>query len=141
VPLFNDKIRQGIRERLQGMVEPVKIINFTQELECPSCRETSQMLKELVELAPKLSLETLNLQIDREQAAACKVDKIPATLIGNESDYRLRFFGIPAGYEFAVLLDDIIGVSTSQSGLHSDTLEKVQGINTPVHLQVLVTPT
>ncbi len=139
--LFNDKVRQGIRERLQGMVDPVKIINFTQELECPTCRETSHLLRELVELDPKLSLETFNLQIDREQAAAHRVDKIPATLIGNEKGYRVRFFGIPAGYEFAVLLEDIIGVSTGQSSLHPDSLERIQGLDAPIHLQVLVTPT
>ena len=50
----------------------------------------------------KLSLEIYNLLLDKEKVAEYPVDKVPATIVRNGKDY-----GIPAGYELAVLLDAI----------------------------------
>ncbi len=43
--------------------------------------------------------------------------KFPATVIRNGKDYGIRFFGLPAGYEFAALLDAILAVSRGGFGI------------------------
>ena len=138
---IKEKDRQGIKKRLEEMTGPVKIINFTQELECMYCRETRELMEELAELSDKLTCQVYNFQLDEEIAKAYRIDKIPATVIEGDMDYGIRYYGIPAGYEFAALLDTIIEVSKNDSGLAENIREKLKEIVSPVHIQVFVTPT
>ncbi len=139
--IIADKDREAIRDRLKEMQGRVKLTNFTQELECQYCRETRQLVEELAGLSDKLEAEVYNFQIDKEKVQAYKVDKIPATVIEGAQDYGIRWYGIPLGYEFATLLEEILAVSVGQSGLSPDTKEKLAEVSGPLHLQVFVTPT
>ena len=69
------------------------------------------------------------------------MDKIPAFAVVGAKDYRIRFYGIPSGYEFSSLMDDLVAVSKGESGLSDATKAAVAKINQPVHIQVYVTPT
>jgi len=53
----------------------------------------------------------------------------------------VRFLGLPGGYEFSTLLADIVDVSKGRTDLSARALEVVRAIDTPVHIQVFVTPT
>jgi glutaredoxin-like protein len=68
----------------------------------------------------------------------------PAILMfdSKNKDMRIRYYGIPSGYEFSSLIEDV--VATSKNGevdLSESTLKKLQEIKEPVKLQVFVTPT
>jgi glutaredoxin-like protein len=139
--LFSERDRQAVYDRLNGLIAPVKLLYFTQEFECPACRETGLLLRELTGLSDQLRLETFNQQLDRDAVERYRIDKIPATVVLGSKDYGLRFYGTPAGYEFATLLDAILAASIGEPGLSGETIEKVMRIDRPVHLQVLVTPT
>ncbi|RMI19222.1 MAG: glutaredoxin [Calditrichaeota bacterium] len=138
---LKEQDRIEIRKRLEGLQNPVKLVFFTQELECMYCKETHQLLQELAELSDKLTLEVYNFAIDREMAEKFSIDKIPATVVMGEKDYGIRFYGIPSGFEFSTLLEDILMVSRGDSGLSEETRKALKAITTPVHLQVFVTPT
>jgi len=139
--LIHEEDATAIRQRLQAMVYPVKLVHFTQELSIEYGRETRQLLEEVAALSDKLSLEVYNFLLDREKVAEYGVDKVPATAVRNGKDYGIRFYGIPAGYEFASLLDAILEVSQEASALSQETKERLSEITQPVHLQVFVTPT
>lgn len=139
--MLSERDRRAIQDRLKQMEGPVKLVNFTQELECPTCRETGQILQELSGLSEKLSLEVYNFQLDKEQVSRYQVDKIPATVVEGLKDYGIRFYGLPAGYEFATLLEDILAVSRGKSALSPATIERLRTLDEPLHLQVFVTPT
>ncbi len=130
-----------IRERFNGLVNPVKLVHFTQELNLKYGREAKQLLQEVAATSDKISLEVFNFLIDKEKVAEYGVDKVPATVVRNGINYGIRFYGLPAGYEFGNLLDAIIGVSAGQSGLGDASVEKLKAITRPVHLEVFVTPT
>lgn len=130
-----------IRERLKEMVNPVKLVHFTQTLNLEYGREAKQLLEELVKLSDKLSLEVYNFLLDKEKVAEYGIDKVPATVIRNEKDYGIRFYGLPAGYEFSTLLDAVLAVSKGDSGLREETKEKLRKVTQPLHLEVFVTPT
>jgi len=130
-----------IRGRLQEMVNPVRLVHFTQELNLEYGREAQQLLKELAEISDKLSLEVYNYLLDKEKVAEYGVDKVPATVIRDGKDCGLRYFGLPAGYEFSALLDAILTVSKGDSGLQEETRQKLRQLTQPLHLQVFVTPT
>ncbi|NOZ56686.1 MAG: glutaredoxin [Calditrichaeota bacterium] len=140
--LLSDKDKAAIKERLAGMKNPVKLVNFTQELECQYCRETRMLMEELAELSDLITLEKYNFLTDKEQAEKYGIDKIPATIVMDDNkDYGIRYFGIPSGYEFASLLEDILMVSSGDSGLEPESREKLATLEKPVHIQVFVTPT
>ena len=76
------------------------------------------------------------------------MDKVPALVLrgtDGEPDGRVRFFGLPSGYEFATLVDSIISVSKGAPSLRATTLERLEtalaGTDERLHLQVFVTPT
>jgi glutaredoxin-like protein len=141
--IFQEQDRIAIQQRLAAMTAPVKLIYFTQELECPTCRDTQELLRAVADLSDKLSLEVYNFVTDKEIAEKYEIDKIPATVVAPvDGDARaVRYFGVPSGYEFASLLDDILMVSSGHSGLTDASKEAVRRIEAPVRLQVFVTPT
>jgi glutaredoxin-like protein len=119
----------------------VKLVVFTQELECQHCRENTSLAQEVASLSDKLDIEVYNFAIDKEVVERYGVDKIPAIAVEGEKDYGIRFYGVPAGYEFATLIEAIKSVSAGQSGLTPKTREALKELKEPLHLQVLVTPT
>ena len=138
---LTEKDQQFVRNLFENIDKPVKLIMFTQELECQYCRETKQILEEVASLSDKIDLQIFNFQIDTEMVDKYKIDKIPATVIEGHEDYGIRYYGIPSGYEFSSLLEDIVDVSRNDSGLSSETCATLSKIDRPVHLQVFVTPT
>jgi len=146
MPLLSTKIQADVSKALEGMAGPVKLVMFTQAaqaLECEMCGETRALVEEIAALAPagKLTVEVKDFVTDTAAVETYKVDKIPAIAIVGAKDYGIRFYGIPAGYEFSSLMDDIVTVSKGESGLASATKAAVAKINQPVHIQVYVTPT
>lgn len=130
-----------IRERLREMTGAVKLVHFTQELNLEYGREARELLEELAGTSDKLTLEVNNFLLDKEKAAEYGIDKVPATIVRNGKDFGIRFYGLPAGYEFSTLLDDILQVSKNDSGLTAETKEKLSQVTQPLHLEVFVTPT
>jgi alkyl hydroperoxide reductase subunit AhpF len=144
--LLSTKIQADVRKALEGMTGPVKLVMFTQAtqaLECEMCAETRALVEEIAVLAPagKLTVDVKDFVADTTAVAAYQVDKIPAIAIVGVKDYGIRFYGIPAGYEFSSLMDDIVTVSKGESGLAPATKAAVAKLNQPVHIQVFATPT
>ena len=133
-----DYLKQEFSEKL---VDPVRLVMFTQELECQYCRETRQLVEEVAALSDKVEAEVYNFVVDAEKAREYEVDKIPAIAVVGAKDYGVRYFGIPSGYEFTSLIEDTIMVSQGNSGLSAATREAIAQIAKPVHIQVFVTPT
>ena len=129
--LIRDEDAAQIRERLHQMVKPVRLVHFTQELNLELGAETLQLVKELAGLSDKLSLEVFNFLLDKGKVDEYGVDKVPATVIRNGKDYGIRFFGMPAGYEFSTLLDAILAVSREDSGLLPASREKLAKLAQP----------
>lgn len=143
MPLFDEKITKQLKEILSQMQKDVKLVFFTQEIECQTCRDAHQFTKELAGLSDKLSLETLNLVIDKDQAAKYAVDKVPAIVVLKDdgTDSGIRFFGIPGGYEINSFLSALLAVSGRVEPLPPAVQARISKIDKPIHIQVFVTPT
>src|SRR5260370_30027401 len=139
--LIRDEDADQIRERLREMVDLVKLVHFTKELNLEYGLEARQLLEELAALSDKLSLEVHNFLLDKQKVAEYGIDKVPATVVRNGKDYHIRFYGVPSGYEFSSLLDAILSVSRADSGLSEKTKETLRNLSQPLHLEVFVTPT
>ena len=60
---------------------------------------------------------------------------------GGKGRGTVRYFGIPAGYEFAVLLEAVLDAARGTTDLAPATKRQIAALPKPVHLEVLVTPT
>jgi glutaredoxin-like protein len=145
--LISEKDAEHLRHTFETeLVNPVKMVMFTQTIECQFCAETRQIVEEIAALSDKITPEIYNFVTDKAVAEMYGVDKIPAIAIlrveeGQDRDYGIRFYGIPSGYEFTSIIEDIMDVSKGESGLQPKSKEAVADITEPVHFQVFVTPT
>ena len=138
--LFNDKIQQQLSDILKNMQDEVHIINFTQEIECPMCRETRIFAEEIGSLSDKLKVRVYNFVLDRDVSASYRIDKIPAIALldKDEKDHGIRFFGLPGGYEINSFLGSIIELSGKRAPLPDDVMKRIRAIDRDVHIQVFV---
>ena len=131
----------SVREMLEGMANPVRLVFFTQSLNCETCEPTGQILKELAALSDQITLEEHNFLLERDEAANYGIGRVPAIAVMGAEDHGIRFLGIPSGYEFMSLIDAILLVSKGDSGLTEESRGLLAGLESPVTLQVFVTPT
>jgi alkyl hydroperoxide reductase subunit AhpF len=69
------------------------------------------------------------------------VDRIPAIVFRGKNKGTVRYFGVPAGYEFSVLVADLLEAASGTTQLAQATREQAAALSSPVHIKVLVTPT
>jgi len=142
--LLSEKDAKIVGERLSRLPRTVTLSLFTQEFECELCRQTRELLEELAAISGgKVAVEVFDFVRDKAKADALGIDKIPAIAVqGPEGDdHGIRFFGIPAGYEFASLLETLEMTAKADSGLAPATREKLKSLHSPLDLKVFVTPT
>lgn len=139
--MLKDEDKEQVRKQLGDLVNPVRLIMFTQTIECEFCAETRDLVEEVASLSDKMEAVIYNFITDKDKADEYGVDKVPAIAVVGERDCGVRFYGIPSGYEFVSLLEAIKTVSTGESGLSEATKEALAEIGEPVHFQVFVTPT
>jgi alkyl hydroperoxide reductase subunit AhpF len=139
--LLSDGDRRRVQQSLAEMVDPVRLLFFTQAINCDSCLPTRQILDELASLNEKLTVVEHNALIDREAAAASGVTSVPAIVVSSESASRITFYGAPSGYEFMSLIDAILVTSKGESGLKEESRALLKAVDKAVRIQVFVTPT
>jgi alkyl hydroperoxide reductase subunit AhpF len=142
MPILNARDEDAVRKEFEKVAGPVKLVVFSQELAAADlCRQNEQLVREVAALNANISVEVLNLAIDRDRAAAYGVDQVPAIVVEGARDYGIRFFGIPSGYEFSNLIDAIIVASTGEPALTDATRQSLSALAGDVHIKVFSTPT
>jgi glutaredoxin-like protein len=144
--LLNDQIVKQITEAFAQLKEPVQILFFGSSDNCEYCAETQQLLEEVTAVNDKINLKVYDIPADKDVAQKFNVDKFPAIVIAAKdgdqiSNLGIQFFGVPSGHEFATLINDIVIVSSRDSGLSPEVREFLRHLEKPLHLQVFVTPT
>jgi alkyl hydroperoxide reductase subunit AhpF len=142
MPILQTRDEEAVRKEFERIGGPVKLVVFSQELAAADlCRQNEMLVKEVAALNEQITVEILNLAIDRERAAAYNVDQVPAIVVEGAKDYGIRFFGIPSGYEFSNLIDSIILVSTGSPQLSEQTKTSLGSLAGDVEIKVFSTPT
>ena len=141
MPILSTSDASRVRETLANLANPVRLVFFTQTLNCDTCEPTRQILGELAELSEQITVEEHNFLLEKDLAAGYGIDRVPAIAVVGAQDYGIRFLGIPSGYEFMSLLDAVQVVSAGDSGLNEGSRALLAGLESPLALQVFVTPT
>jgi hypothetical protein len=146
--VLSDQDGKAVSNRLQALTQPVHLVYFTEGRggliipgrECRYCGETQRLLEDVARCSPQLTLEVHDRITDPEAFAAHGVDKVPGLAVIGARDYGVRYYGLPAGYELATLLDVIVDVGRGTTGLTADTRAALAALPADVWLQVFVTP-
>ena len=141
--ILTERDRAAVRKEFEKLTGPVKLVVFSQELLAGDlCRQNEALVREVAELSDKITVEILNLALDRDRAAKYGVDQVPAIVVeGADADHGIRFYGIPSGYEFSNLIDSIVVVSTGEPALSEETLSALRTLAADVDIKVFSTPT
>jgi glutaredoxin-like protein len=136
-----------LREDFSRMARPVRLLFFTQTLDCETCLQTRQIIDELPPLSPLIAIEEVNFVLEKERAVALGIDRVPALALvtrredGSEWDSHIRFLGTPSGYEFISLVRAILLVGGAEPELSPRSLDRIAAIQTPIAIHVFSTPT
>ncbi len=142
MPLLSPADQEKLRASFGEMTSPVRLLFFTQSLDCDSCLQTRQILDELPPLSDKITVEEVNFVLEKDKAAQYGIDRVPAiALTRADSDSRIRFLGAPAGYEFISLVQAVLLVGGRASSLTAENLARVTAVDRPVTMKVFTTPT
>ena len=142
MPMIQEKDRQVIEERFQGMGGPATLVFFAQANDPPEhSEEMLAVMNELTDLSDHLDVTTYDFQTDSARVEQYGAERMPAIVVEGRKDYGVRYYGFPFGHEFTAFIDDIVDVSTGESGLSANTQERLSSLTAPIHLRVFSTPT
>jgi len=139
--------QEKLRETFNRMTSPVRLLFFTQTLDCETCLQTRQILDELPLVSDRITIDEVNVVLDKDKAAQYGIDRAPAIAVlaqdpsGATHDSRIRFLGAPSGYEFISLVQAVLLVGGRGSHLTDENRRRLAAVDTPVTLQVFTTPT
>ena len=142
--LLSERDRQTVQSHLAALTHDVTLLFFTQTIAAPETALIArQVIDEVASLSDRVSVEDVNLILDRERSAQFGIDRIPAiVLLRDGADSRMRFLGAPAGYEFSSLVESIILAGTDDSGLTAESKKLIaEKATAPMDIKVFVTPT
>jgi hypothetical protein len=166
--LISPADQERLRESFTEMKRPVRLLFFTQALDCETCVQTRQILDELPPLSEKVTIEEVNFVLDADRARGYGIDRVPAVAVAFEDggapgvivpgagapgvivpgagapgvikDSRIRFLGTPAGYEFISLVQAILLVGGGESILSADNRARVTAVAQTIRIHVFTTP-
>lgn len=139
----------AVRDRLSEIAGPVRLVFFTEGSsgliipgrECRYCRDAQWLLEDVASCSGQVALEIHDRLSDPAAFTAYGISRVPALVVAGAADYGVRYYGLPAGYELATVLDIIIDVSRGSAGLAPEAVAALAALPADVHLQVFVTPT
>ncbi|BDU50574.1 protein disulfide oxidoreductase [Haliovirga abyssi] len=140
--LLKDTDIKFLKEKFgKELGKEVTVIAFTSENQNKENNDTfKDILTEVSDLDERIKLEFYSEE-DKELVEKYGITMYPAFAMVGEKDYGVRFYGIPSGYEFAALIENLIDISKDKSALATDLLEEVKSIDKEITIKVFVTPT
>ncbi len=135
--LLKDQDREYLKKEFEKILkDDVKVLAFVEGEDCKYCKETKQLLEEVASLSDKIKLEFP----EKEEFG---IEEVPTIIIQDkegELGDRVKFLGIPSGYEFTTLVKDIMFVSTRTLEISEKTIEELQNVKNDILIEVYVTP-
>jgi len=142
--LLEEKDKQFLKDKFsKEMDKNVKILFFSNELNCQYCKEIKMLLEEVAELSDKIEVQEFNFFSDKEKVSKYNLEESPVIVFLNDTgeDTGIRFYGIPSGYEFSTFVEDIVMISSGKHQLSEKAVEEISKIDKPIEIKVFVTPT
>ena len=141
-------LQAQLQDALSHLPHPVTLKLFVQDgpTASHSCTDAVDLANEIASNSGgKVSVARHDVDSEPEVASQFAITRTPAIVVlgGEEgqTDYGIRLFGAPDGYEFATLVEDIRMASRGDVDLMPATRDVLAHLTQPLHIQVFVTPT
>ena len=137
---LSEEMKGQVMELFEPLEDDVTIHLFVKDHMCLYCNDTKELVEQVAELSDKIEVEIHKDEIGKGKAAEFGVMHHPAIVLHGKEQYKIRFYGIPAGHEFGALIGSIVDVSTGSAALPPDIIEDIKAIDEEIHIQVFTTP-
>jgi glutaredoxin-like protein len=139
--LLPQDVADSIKGYIASMQNKVKMVLFTQEGICETCKETKLLLQEVAELNSLITVEFKDIKKDADLAEKYNVTLTPSFVMLNDKDEYLgvKFNGIPAGHEINSFLNGLLMMSGVAFDFDEATIKRIKAINKKVDIKVFVT--
>jgi len=147
--ILNEQVRQQLRDRFaETLKDPVELTLYTRPgtgrlilpggLGCATCDDARALAEDLADAAPELvKLNVIDVSVE-----ASEVRDVPTLALGlPDEEARISWQGLPAGFEFATVVDAIERASSGDLGLAPETDQALERLAEPVEVMVFATPT
>jgi hypothetical protein len=147
--ILNEQVRQQLRDRFaETLKDPVELTLYTRPgtgrlilpggLGCATCEDARALAEDLADAAPELvKLNVIDVSVE-----AGEVRDVPTLALGlPDQEARISWQGLPAGFEFATVVDAIERASSGDLGLAPETDQALERLAEPVEVMVFATPT
>ena len=147
--ILDERTAEQLRARFaEKLTEPVELRLYTRPgtgrlilpsgYGCATCDDARELAEEVAATAPdKVQLEVVDVS-----DGAAGVEEVPTLTVGRAGEEpRIRFQGLPAGYEFATVVDAIERVSSGEHGLSEESARALEQLADDVEVLVFATPT
>ncbi len=143
--LLKDADKQHVSKEFEPIDRAVVIKYFsTDDSSCMYCKEIGELLSEVAALNENIKFEQYKKGDEKTEEVMKEygIDTFPSFVITDDKNSvkGVRFFGIPAGYEFISLMSAIKEMGTGHVDLADDIKDEIAKIDKPVHFKVFVTP-
>jgi hypothetical protein len=149
--ILSDQVKRQLQDRFaEHLSGPVQLTLYTRPgsgrlilpsgfgFGCATCDDARQLAEELQEAAPDL----VHLRVVDVTAEDTDVTEVPTLTVAFPGEApRIRWQGLPAGYEFATVVDAVERVSTGAHGLADASVDALDRLTEPVDVMVFATPT
>jgi glutaredoxin-like protein len=134
------RVLEWAKFQLTKLSGAVKLRVFAVPDHCVFCNTVEELVGKLAEMSDKIIV--LRSGFDPEEPAAKDygIERHPAIVIDGKRDYGIRFFGIPMGYQFGVLVEDLVMASTGETDLSEEVKIKLRSVKRPVNMEVFTLP-
>lgn len=138
--MFSDSDRQALERRLSSMVDPVTLLVFADD---------GAISSQLVELATALAATTQRMTVDVQAAdggrnprmTELRLEHWPVMLPTVSGFNRIRYYGVPTGYEIAPCVEGLVELSASKTGLSPKARAALSTVRRKANIKVFVLPT
>jgi alkyl hydroperoxide reductase subunit AhpF len=134
-------LRQRIQQELRDLAGPIVLRYYTSDVDSWYSRSERALLEEIAGASARVTLEVHADRWDPAREAAVGIRRTPALAIAGAGDTRVRYYGVPDGYELEVFLGFLRAVAGGPSPLRHESVARLSALGRPVHLEVLASPT
>ncbi len=137
---IDDDTKEKIAEMFGTLEDSVTLHVFVEDHDCLYCNDTADLVTQVAGVSEQVEVVMHRGTLDSRAAVEMGVRFTPAIVVHGRQEYRVRFYGIPAGHEFGALVGTIMDAGTGLPDLPPDVISDIASIDRPVHIQVFTTP-
>ncbi len=138
---FEEKDIPKLKERFSKSLKDYVSINiFTHGDDCKSCSDAISLMEELSSFDSRFKLEKHSIGSEISNKYGIKDGPVIILISEHFPEGNVRYYGIPSGHEFLVLMEDLEAFSSGKVNLSSSVVEKIKSINQPTEIKIYTTP-